>query len=428
MVGTPSSPPPPPGSAEARSRTTVKHTARKSVQPGSLPPVPAPPEPPRGGTPPPPPKLTKEDDTDDLPTQVRRPDEMPVLPSLDPAGGQNARAPSVRPPAVGASSAAIPPPARSGSVPPPSIPPPPRAGSLGIPTEPPQRSTTLSSLSRVGDAMRDHLPEALRSRLERVPGAVLLGASATLAALVLVGLGIGASSLLRSGPQSEKASASERGGTTQSDTPAEPAPSTPAEPAVPDEKPATAKKEVSRDEPALLLSLADSLLTQRRDAEVPSLIERLVARHPELKQDKHVAQLLLTTAASNDRRAAADSYTLLTGAMGETGAALMYELSFHGDAREGVRQRAQNWLASKEFERTAALPVYAAVKLRNAKSCEDKRALLDFAGKAGGTLVLEYLHELDQKTLCAPNDLEHCYPCMRGDSTLKDTIAKLEKP
>src|SRR6185369_13869253 len=123
------------------------------------------------------------------------------------------------------------------------------------------------------------------------------------------------------------------------------------------------------------------LLAQHRDAEVPALLQRLVARRPELATDERLQRSLLAAASSDDRRAAADAHALLTGAMGETGAALVYELAFKPDVREPVRQRAQAWLSSKDFERVAPLAVYAAAKLRLAKTCEDKHGLLDFAAQ-----------------------------------------------
>jgi hypothetical protein len=42
--------------------------------------------------------------------------------------------------------------------------------------------------------------------------------------------------------------------------------------------------------------------------------------------------------------------------------------------------------------------------------------------------VLGYLHELEGQTSCKPEDLVHCQPCLRNDSRLSDTIAKLEHP
>jgi hypothetical protein len=176
----------------------------------------------------------------------------------------------------------------------------------------------------------------------------------------------------------------------------------------------------------VLLDLADSMLKERRDADAVPPLERLVARHPELKDNERLGRILLAAAASNDKQAAAKSHALLTGPMGETGAALVYELSLKRDVRDAVRERAEKWLTSKDFERIAPLSVYAAVRLRAAASCEDKHALLDFAGKAGGKYVLAYLKELDGRKACTPENLDQCYPCLKSDSRLSDTIAKLE--
>ncbi len=362
------------------------------------------------------------------PPAPRRQGQMPVVPPLEPPPAAVARSSSMPPPPPPTSTSTIPPP-RS-SAPPPTIPPLGRNPS-GVASSSDGRalSTTLAGLTRVGDAARDHLPPVLRSRLERVPGAALLGASALLAALVLVGLGVGTKALVGAIAKSDGAQTANEREAVEKDESAAATTEAPAPPQATEDRPAASAKPVEKpgDEAAMLLHLADSLLTQRRDADVPLLVERLITRYPELKKDEHVGRLLMTTAALTDRRAASDSYTLLTGPMGEPGAALMYELSVNDDVRDGVRKRAERWLDGKDFERTAALPVYAAVKLRNAKSCEDKRGLLEFATQAGGKYVLSYLHELDQKTLCAPNDLEHCYPCMRNDSQLTDAIAKLER-
>jgi hypothetical protein len=207
---------------------------------------------------------------------------------------------------------------------------------------------------------------------------------------------------------------------------AAPKPSPPAEKTKPAAAPAEPSKPI-RDEGAVLLDLADSLLAQHRDAEVPSLLGRLLARRAELKDDARLKGILLQTAASTDGRAASDSFDLLAGPMGETGAALLYELSLKRDLNDTSRRRTERWLTGKDFERVASLPVYAAEKLRSAKSCEAKHALLDFAGDAGGKWVIDYLHELDEHTSCSASDLEHCYPCMRSDGRLRSTIAKLER-
>jgi len=360
-----------------------------------------------------------------LPDAPRVPEEMPKVPQLEPLGYtavddpthvQVAKKGSVPPPARGS----VPPPPRTSSIPPP--PPAPRDAQTVPPVGQPAIAQSVSAgLERLATSVRDTLPPAVRDRAERLPTVPLVAAAAAVAALVIAGIGFAATAGYRAlTTDSEKSPVAAPAAAPTTDPPPEPAPA-----AVAPAKPESAS--APTDEATVLLDLGDALLAQQRAGDVPALIARLIARQPEQKNDPRVAKLLLATAASDDRRASSESHALLTGPMGDVGAALLYELSSKQGVRDGVRARADLWLGSKDFERVASLGVYAAVKLKKAKSCEDKHALLDFAERAGGKYVLEYLRELDKKRACAPDDLEHCYPCMRNDSKLSDVIAKLEK-
>jgi hypothetical protein len=317
-----------------------------------------------------------------------------------------------------------------------TLPPPPRISSIPPEVKVPRFRTTIPVMGKrkspwasaaeraadLGDAARSLLPGAISRRVERAPGSAIFAGVAALGVAVLVGLGVGAGAVYRSfnAPASQKAVHHDVG--EQAAAPNAAAKSLPGPPTA---KPDAATR--TRDEGAVLLDLADSLLAQHLDGEVPSLLARLVTRRPELKDDARLKGILLSAAGSKDFRAASESFELLSGAMGESGAALLYELSLKRDVSDGTRRRAERWLASKDFERVAALPVFAAQRLRSAKTCEAKLGLLDFAADAGGKYVLDYLHELDEHTSCAANDLEHCYPCLRSDNRLHTAIAKLER-
>ena len=332
--------------------------------------------------------------------------------------------PRVQPDAANKPLVLPPPPPRISSLPPTPAAPTARA-TLPPTATPGALSVAVGRASDWGEAARSHLPNALYSRVERAPGIVIFGVAAAAIALGLIGLGAGAGRVYRALTNPDRPRT-----TSASDSGAKPAANTNAAPAKAPEKatpPATEATKGTRDESAVLLDLADSLLAQHHDADVPSLLARLLARHPELKDDARLKGILLSTAASSDWHASSDSFELLTGPMGESGAALVYELSLQRNLSDASRRRTERWLGGKDFERTAALSVYAAQKLRSAKSCEQKHALLDFAGDAGGKYVLDYLQDLDHRTSCAADDLEHCYPCMRSDSRLKTTLAKLER-
>jgi hypothetical protein len=315
-----------------------------------------------------------------------------------------------------------------------TIPPPPRTPELGFGAARAQSSAAPEVsgsgswarapmwLANAGEAVRGKLPLALRDRLHAYPGAKVFVVSAGVGlAFFGVFATVGATAY-----RAWRAPVPTSAANHPAPTEASPPEAVPAGTSV--VAPAEQHATLAADEPTVLLDLAESLFAQHRDADVPSLLGRLITRRPAFKDDERLKGMLLRAAASDDRRASSEAHALLTGPMGETGAALVYELSLKRDVREAVRVRAQNWLKSKDFERNAALPVYAAAKLRSAPACEDKHALLDFAGAVGGPYVLGYLHELEGQTSCKPEDLVHCQPCLRNDSRLSDTIAKLEHP
>jgi hypothetical protein len=359
-----------------------------------------------------------------VPAPPRMPVELPKIPKLDvpPAAQHGAQRISAPPPVVATSAL----PARSNSVSPSS----PELRSAR--TTPPARyrstqpgARSAGAFAQVGESLRAKLPAAVKERIEGVPAVGLIVGAGALTLMLLAAAGLTARTAYRAVQDAPEETTAAGTAVTVLGQPAGLASETRAEStktADTDPKPPTAG-----DEATVLLDLGNQLLTQRKDAEVVPLLARLIAREPARANDPRVRDILLAAAASDDRKAAADSHALLTGAMGEAGATLVYELSLKGGVRDAIRARAQAWLASKDFERIAPLPVFAAQKLRAAKTCEDKQGLLDFAQRAGGKHVLEYLKELDRKKSCAPDDLEHCYPCMRNDNRLSDAIASLEK-
>lgn len=311
-----------------------------------------------------------------------------------------------------------------------TIPPPPRTGTFLRAQSAALRNASSAGswasapgwLSSAGEGVRRRLPLSVRDRLHEYPGAKVFVVTSAVGLLFFGLFAVTGGAVYRAlrTPDVKSASGSvvTPAETTEATAPAAPAaaPSAPAK--------AAAK---APDEASVLLDLADSLLAEHRDADVPAVIARLIARQPELKDDARVRRVLLSAAGSDDRKASGDAYALLTGPMGEAGAALLYELSLDRDVREPTRTRAQTFTSSKDFEKVAALPVYAAAKLRNAKTCEDKHALLEFSANVGGKYVLDYLHELEGQTSCKPDDLIHCQPCLRNDSRLADAIAKLDR-
>jgi hypothetical protein len=180
------------------------------------------------------------------------------------------------------------------------------------------------------------------------------------------------------------------------------------------------------NEAPILVGLAENLSAAGRDAEAVPVLERALARNPELTRDPAFLRALKRAALSEDRTAAVQAYALLVGPMGERGAELLYEISISPAARRSVRERAAYYVYTKDFEHKAPLPLYAAFKLLSAPTCEAKKSLLPFAAEAGGRHALDYLRELDKRKVCSLDDFDNCYPCMNTDEELPDTITKIE--
>lgn len=188
---------------------------------------------------------------------------------------------------------------------------------------------------------------------------------------------------------------------------------------------AVASPPVQSDEASLLLSVAGRFTAEGRATDAVALVERVLLRRPELRADPRVSTVLLRTAQGEDTAAANAAFTLLSGPMAEHGAKTLYELWLSPNSKAEARRRAEKWLQSRDFDKVAPLPLYVSVKLRQAKTCEDKHALLSLAS-AGDNQTLHYLKEIEKRTTCALDDLANCYPCMRVDSRLAETIAQLE--
>jgi serine/threonine-protein kinase len=343
------------------------------------------------------PASTPFDDAN-IPTNVALP-KVTALPPLAPL------------PAVSAATA--PPPARSAAGA--------AANAVGAPATSVGTATVRARAAQFASRARSYA-DPLRKRLQGRQG-LLLGGAATAAAL---GAALVAFLVLR---PSKIESATERHPSTASlasSSHVDVAPSPRQAPAGPMAG-SVAQPIKASDEASVFLSLAGDYVRERRDVEAVQLISRVLVRQPELKDDARIATLLARTVRSDMTQASDDSLSLLTGAMGEKGAELMYSLALEPTLRDSLRRRVETWLASKDFDRVSSASLYSAVKLRNAKTCDQKHALLTLAAEVGGKQTLELMRDLDAHTICGASDLKNCYPCLAADSRIKDSISRLEK-
>jgi hypothetical protein len=182
--------------------------------------------------------------------------------------------------------------------------------------------------------------------------------------------------------------------------------------------------ENSKD-PEVLLALATERLAADKEAEAVSFVVRALTRQPERRNDERVAAVLFRTANSLQRDVSDKTFALLQGTMAGKGAEIQYQIWLDRSVRESTRKRAERWLHSEMFERTAPGAIIIAIRLRQADSCEKKHTLLPTAGKIGGPATLSYLTELENVKGCGMDGSLDCYPCLRKDARLKDALTQI---
>ena len=182
--------------------------------------------------------------------------------------------------------------------------------------------------------------------------------------------------------------------------------------------------ENSKD-PDVLLALAVQRLVANKDTEALGFVMRALGRQPERRNDDRLAHVLFRTANSPQKDVADKTFALLQGILGAKGSEIIYQLWIDKSVRDSTRKRAEKWLRSEPFERTASGATYVAARLRMADSCEKKLALLATAGKIGNSTTLAYLEELDHAAGCGLDGKLDCYPCLRQGAVLTNTIAQI---
>jgi eukaryotic-like serine/threonine-protein kinase len=182
----------------------------------------------------------------------------------------------------------------------------------------------------------------------------------------------------------------------------------------------------SSKDPDVMLGLMQGKLGEGRDAESVGLVVKVLSKHPDRRSDERIAEALYKIANSSTKEAKDTAFALLEGTMATKGADILYQLWLDKAVRDNTRRRAEKWLRSEPFARTASNALVIAMQLRTAESCEKKHELLPLAAKGGSAFALAYLRELDTDKGCGIDGKADCFPCLREDGQLKDAIVQIE--
>jgi serine/threonine-protein kinase len=123
-----------------------------------------------------------------------------------------------------------------------------------------------------------------------------------------------------------------------------------------------------------------------------------------------------------------DAFALLEGRMGSRGIDILYDVAY-GTSGRMYPQAATRAKRSLEFEdvRARASPALAVLlDFREARTCDEKHALLERARDQGDARLLSVLQPYEASRGCGFLGRSDCYPCMHRDRMLEDARSAIE--
>ncbi len=154
-------------------------------------------------------------------------------------------------------------------------------------------------------------------------------------------------------------------------------------------------------------------------------VERALSLDPRVNKNAEVATVLWKAVQRKESRDAA--FALLEGAMSERGADILYDLTATPGVRGEIKQRAEQFFASKRYSQPASPALRVLIALRDADSCASRASLLETVTRDADARVLPLLAELRKTTGCGASRREDCYPCLRQGGALERAYSAIKQ-
>jgi serine/threonine-protein kinase len=128
------------------------------------------------------------------------------------------------------------------------------------------------------------------------------------------------------------------------------------------------------------------------------------------------------------REAQDDAFEILESKMGMRGVDLLYDIAYGTSGRlySQAAARAKRSLELDEVRRRASPALGIVLAFREAKTCEQKHALLSDARDKGDIRMFAILQPYEATRGCGFFGRSDCYPCMHRDHDLADTLQALQ--
>jgi serine/threonine-protein kinase len=123
------------------------------------------------------------------------------------------------------------------------------------------------------------------------------------------------------------------------------------------------------------------------------------------------------------------AFALLEAHMGMRGIDILYDIAYGASGRlyPQAAQRAKQSLGRADVKGRASPALAVLLAFRDAKTCDQKHALLQDAGDKGDGRMASMLTPYQSSRGCGFLGRSDCYPCLHKDTALKDAITEIQE-
>jgi serine/threonine-protein kinase len=152
----------------------------------------------------------------------------------------------------------------------------------------------------------------------------------------------------------------------------------------------------------------------------------LLEADPKAAHDMKIDENVRNAAIGRDAPDAA--FALLETRMGVVGGDILYDIAYGASGAQypQAAARAQRALQRADVRKLASPGLTVTLELRQASSCESKRALLPRAKDVGDTRTVSVLKGYSSTRGCGFANAKDCWPCLRKENVLARTIQAIE--
>ncbi|MDP9034128.1 MAG: serine/threonine protein kinase [Myxococcota bacterium] len=164
----------------------------------------------------------------------------------------------------------------------------------------------------------------------------------------------------------------------------------------------------------------------RNTREAMEEADRWLRTAPEAASDLKLDEDIRNAALLKDSQD--DAFALLESKMGSRGIDILYDIGYGASGRQYPQAalRAKHMLDVPAVRARASRALSVLLELREAKTCEQKHALLERARDHGDSRLLSILQPYELTRGCGFLGRTDCHPCMRKDHLLTEATSAIE--